>query len=157
MSVARLLPASKGENEMKRSLRVASVFTGAVACTTALAPMADAATVTPNTVTAGNCSPAEGPQVHLYYSAHANHSLAACLKGGPGYFGFGAGKKFAGICGGAWSGIFYYGVPGTAISGSAYFSQSYRPTYWKQTDIIYGVDIVGYHYIQGETSCPNHG
>jgi hypothetical protein len=157
MSVVRLPPASEGESAMKRSFRVATVFTGAVACATAVAPMADAATVTPNTVKAQNCAPNSGPNVHLYYSAKAKHSLAACLKGGPGYFSFPGGKKFAGICGGAWSGIFYYGVPNTSISGSAFFTPAYEPTYWKQTDIIYGVDIVGYHYFQGVTSCPNHG
>jgi hypothetical protein len=142
---------------MKRSFRVATVFTGAVAAATALAPMADAATVTPNALRAGNCSPnADGADVHLYYSKNAKHSLAACIFGGPGYFSFPGGKKFAGICGGAWSGIFYYGVPNTSISGSAYFTQGYLPVMWNQTDIIYGLDLVGYHYVQGETSCPGH-
>jgi hypothetical protein len=33
-----LLLASEGRNEMKRSFQVATIFTGAVACATALAP-----------------------------------------------------------------------------------------------------------------------
>jgi hypothetical protein len=97
-----------------------------------------------------------GAAVHLYYSANAHHSLAACVKGA-GYISFIGGKKFAGICGGAWSGSFYYGVPGTSISGTSYFSRSYLPVRWRQTDEIYGVRLNRYDYVQGETSCPNHG
>jgi hypothetical protein len=144
---------------MKKSFRVATVFTGAVACATALTPMAEAATatatVTPD-ATAGNCAANSGPAVHLYYPANANHSLAACVKGG-GYISFPGGKKFAGICGGEWWGSFYYGVPGTSISGVSYFSPGYLPIHWRQTDEIYGVRLNRYHYSQGETSCPNHG
>jgi hypothetical protein len=151
----RLLPVSEGENEMKRSLRVATVFTGAVAAAAAtLAPTAEAEAAVANTLTAGNCVVSSyGTNVHLYYSANAKHPRAACVKGGPGYFSFPGGKKFAGICGGAWSGIFYYGVPGTSISGSAFFTPGYQRHYWAQTDLIYGVSLVGYHYVQGETDC----
>jgi hypothetical protein len=149
----------KGDTEMKRSFQVATVFTGAVACTTALAPMAEAgtatATVVPDT-TARNCTTtlaSSWTAVHLYYSAKANHPIPGCIKGA-GYISFPGGKKFAGICGGAWSGIYYWGVPGTSLSGSSYFNPSYLETTWRQTDLIYGVDLVGWHYLQGETSCP---
>ncbi len=144
---------------MKRSFQVATVFAGAVACATTLAPTAEAATeaatVTPAT-TAGNCAANSGPAVHLYYPASAHHSLAACLKGA-GTYTFVGGKKFAGICGGAWSGTFAYGVPGTSISGTSYFSPGYLPVMWRQADVIYAVHLVGYHYVQSETSCANHG
>jgi hypothetical protein len=99
-----------------------------------------------------------GRAVHLYYSKKAHHSLAACINGGHSrYFSFIGGKKFAGICGGGWSGTFYYGVPGTSISGSANFSPGYLPSFWKQTDVIYGVRLDRYEYIQGFTSCPAYG
>jgi hypothetical protein len=142
---------------MKRSFRVATVFTGAVACATALAPTAEAATatVTPDT-TGGNCAANSGPAAHLYYSAKAHHSLAACFNGA-GYYSFIGGKKFAGVCGGAWSGSFYYGVPGTSISGVSNFSRGYLPVNWHQPDEIYWIHLVNYHYIQTFTSCANHG
>jgi hypothetical protein len=154
-----LIAANEGL-KMKRFVRVATVFTGSFACAAGAAPMAGAATaaVRPDTLTAGNCADNSGPAVHLYYSKKAHHSLAACIKGThSGYFSFPGGKKFAGICGGAWSGTFYYGVPGTSISGSANFSPGYLPSFWKQTDIIYGVRLDRYDYIQSFTSCPNHG
>lgn len=147
----------KGDTEMKRSLKVATVFTGAVACTTALAPMAEAgtATVTPDT-SARDCTRtafSDWTAVHLYYSARANHPVPGCIQG-IGYISFPGGKKFAGICGGAYSGVYYWGVPGTSLSGSSYFNPASRETTWHQTDLIYGVDLVGWHYLQGETSCP---
>jgi hypothetical protein len=146
----------KGENEMKRSFKVATVFTGAAACVTALAPMAEAATATvvPDT-TAGNCGVNSRAAVHLYYSAKANHPVPGCIKG-TGYISFIGGKKFAGICGGAYSGSFYYGVPGTSISGVSWFSRGHLPVMWRQTDIIYGVNLGQDIYSAGETSCsPN--
>src|ERR1700722_19310977 len=100
----------KGENEMKRSFKVATVFTGAVACATALAPTAEATTGTMNRITpdttAGNCAANSGPALHVYYSKKEKHSLAACVKG-DGFFAFGAGRKWSGICGGAYSGSFF--------------------------------------------------
>jgi hypothetical protein len=142
---------------MKRSFRVATVFTGAVATAAALAPAADAATVAPNTVTAGNCiSNQDGGWVHLYYSANAHHSVAACIRNGPGYFSFIGGKKFAGICGGHWSGSFWYGVPGKSISGVSNFAPGYEPVRWHQADEIYWVHLVRYFNI-AEDSCPRIG
>ena len=140
---------------MKRSFQVATVFTGAVACATTLAPTADATTVTPD-VTAGNCAVNSGPAAHLYYSANAKHPLAACLNGS-GYISFPGGKKFAGICGGEYSGVFYYGVPGTSISEASNFASGYWEVRWPQPDIIYGVRLVRRPYVQGFTSCGNYG
>jgi hypothetical protein len=136
---------------MKRSFQVATVFTGAVACATALAPTAEAATVTPDT-TAKNCTVGSVAAVHLYYPASANHPLPACVSGA-GYISWPGGKKFAGICGGAWSGSFVYENPKTGIYGSSYFSPGHYPVWWRQTDYVFGLHLVGYHYVQGETSC----
>lgn len=140
---------------MKRSFQVATVFTGAVACAAALAPTveAEAAAVTPAT-TAGNCTIASASAVHLYYPASAKHPTPACIKGA-GTYNFVGGKKFAGICGGAWSGTFAYGVPNTSRSGTSPFYPNYLESTWRQTDIVYAVHLAGYHYVQGETSCPN--
>ena len=142
----------KGESEMKRSFQVATLFTGAVACATVLAPMADAATttVTPDT-TAKNCA-VSNSSVHLIYSKKADHPVDACITGA-GYVSFTGGKKFAGICGGGWSGSFYYSVPGTKIAGTSVFNQGYLPVMWKQTDRIYYVHLINYDYGGGFQNC----
>lgn len=137
---------------MKRTFQVATVFTGAVACAATLAPTADAATVAPDT-TARNCTLGTLNAVHLYYSANAKHPVPACVSG-TGYISFPGGKRFAGICGGAWSGTFYYGVPGTSIAGSSYFVPGHYPVKWRQTDIIYGVDLV--RYVSPMMSCTSY-
>ena len=125
---------------MKRSFRMATVFTGAAACAVTLAPVAKAAPAKPD-ASAGNC-PAGigGQQVHLYYTAAEKHPRPACVSSF-GYIYIGAGKKFSYYCGGAWSGWFWmdgnvghftdggvyhhlYGVSVSAISLSKFNSRA---------------------------------
>jgi hypothetical protein len=144
---------------MKRSFRVATVFTGAVACTAALTPAAKAAPAA-EAITAQNCSPGLVDNVHLYYAANQDHPLAACVGGRHGSLGLirlGTGKQFSGMCGGAYSGSFAYHVPGTNISGTSSFAPGYQPIQFNQPDSIEWLSLHGYHRVQGETSCPDYG
>jgi hypothetical protein len=99
---------------MKRSFRVATVFTGATACAVALTPMAEAAPVaagatarmTPNAV-AGNC-PTNANSTNalvLYYTTSEHHTLPACILG-KGKVSFGK-KRFRAYCAGQYSGYFW--------------------------------------------------
>src|ERR1700722_8775602 len=142
----------KGENEMKRSFRVATVFTGAVACATALAPTVEAAPAAAADATAKNCAVNSGVAVHLHYAKSAKHTISACVNG-LGLFDFGTGKRFSGICGGAYSGSFEYHVPGTNIYGNSDFSRGYQSVRFRQPDSIYWVSLHTYQNIQGFTSC----
>jgi hypothetical protein len=98
---------------MKRSFRVATVFTGAAACAVALAPTAHAAPaapgatarITPDT-TARDCTKTFTSSVVLYYSTKQNHSVNACIAG-VGFVYLGQGKRFASYCAGAYSGFMY--------------------------------------------------
>jgi hypothetical protein len=110
---------------MKRSFRVATVFTGAAACAVALAPGAGAATaapgaaakVTPDT-TARDCDATFTSSVVLYYTAAENHSVDACIAG-TGFVDLGQGKRFTSYCAGAYSGFFYIdGVRRSFTEGS---------------------------------------
>jgi hypothetical protein len=104
---------------MKRSFRVATVFTGAAACA-ALAPAAHAASaapgatarITPDT-TAHDCSKGSTTiysrtnEVHLYYSSKEHHTYPACIFGSGSPIIWGRGKRFGSYCAGAWSGYLY--------------------------------------------------
>lgn len=96
---------------MKRSFRVATVFTGAAALATGLAPMAQAGTVAPGVTAAtigGDCNTAFAAtaSLHLYYTSSENHSLAACFTGF-GTYTIGKGKRFAYYCAGEYKGHLY--------------------------------------------------
>jgi hypothetical protein len=101
---------------MKRSFRVATVFTGAAAATVAgFAPAAGAATVAPGAatritpdITGGNCSSNANSSVHLYYEASQNHARPACFNG-DGTWPIGKGKRFVSYCAGGFSGYLYIG------------------------------------------------
>ncbi len=107
---------------MKRSFRVATVFTGAAACAVALAPVAEAAPTAPAapgttarvapdaSITAGNCPKnASTTALHLYYPASAKHSLPACITGiVQASIPFHPAKKFQSYCGGVYSGYFFF-------------------------------------------------
>jgi hypothetical protein len=92
---------------MKRTFRVATVFTGAAACAVALAPTAEAApaapgattTITPETITANNCTAGEWNWLHLYYTAAEHHATPACF-GGTGVFNIPGNKRFTRFCAG---------------------------------------------------------
>jgi hypothetical protein len=114
---------------MKRSFRVATVFTGAAACAVALAPAAEAVPVAPGTTsritpdtTARDCTKTFTSSVVLYYSSKQNHSVNACIAG-IGFVYFGQGKRFASYCAGAYSGFMY--VNGTRRP----FTEGSHPTY----------------------------
>lgn len=90
---------------MKRSLRVSTVFTGAVACAAALTPTAQAAAVAPGTT--GRVTPDIGAQpcpttglvgnvLVLHYTPSEHHG-PECF-GGSGHWYVGAGVKFASYC-----------------------------------------------------------
>ena len=95
---------------MKRSFRVASVFTGAAAATAAFAPAAMAApttteapttttAVTPQTVpTVKNCVASTENWVHLYYTPTEKHG-PACF-GGYGTYAIKSGRYFQSVCAG---------------------------------------------------------
>ena len=98
---------------MKRSFRVATVFTGA-ACATALVPTAVAAAapvapapmarITPDIITIRNCPSVPTNALHLYYTSSEYHYRGACVTGAVGSFiGF-SGKKFSEYCAGEYSG-----------------------------------------------------
>jgi hypothetical protein len=94
---------------MKRSFKVATIFTGAAACAVALAPMAEAAPLAPGTANTtdaihGDCNPntTHPLSFHLYYTQSEKHSLAACFSG-VGKYPI-AKEKFAYYCAGEWSG-----------------------------------------------------
>lgn len=97
---------------MRRSMRVATIFTGAAACAVTLVPAAHAAPAgpratiraTPDAV-AGNCNENAGAvsSVVLYYATSQRHPDPACI-GGEGWVYFGTGKRFKSYCAGAYSG-----------------------------------------------------
>lgn len=69
---------------MKRSFKVAAVFTGATACAVALAPAAGAATTTPTVrpdIHGGNCTINPTRSMVMAYSANQRHSIPACFAG----------------------------------------------------------------------------
>ena len=102
---------------MKRSFRVATVFTGAAACAAAFAPTANAAQVAPDGTTriapdaiAANCEPGmiDASSLHLYYSPKQNHPKPACVFLSDGYVPIGNGTaKFSSYCAGGYSGYLY--------------------------------------------------
>jgi hypothetical protein len=113
---------------MRKSVRVATVFTGAAACTAALAPTAQAAVVTPGArattipdITGGNChGSSNSVRVQLVYSANQHHSTNACFSG-TGYYIIGGAKRFAYYYGGDWSGILWIdGSPRRFTHGHVY-------------------------------------
>jgi hypothetical protein len=129
---------------MKRSFRVATVFTGAAACAAAFAPTANAAQVGPNGTTritpdakAGTCEPGliGASSLHLYYSPKQDHPDPACVYLSDGYVAIGNGKaKFSSYCGGGYSGYLY-------IDGSPH-------RFTKGDHHLYGQDVSGV-YIDG--------
>ena len=99
---------------MKRSFKVATVFTGAAACAVALTPAAEAAPVAPGATArpdtiGGNCNPSLAQvALHLYYTPSESHYLAACFSG-EGTYWLGHGKRFAYYCAAQSSGYLYIG------------------------------------------------
>jgi hypothetical protein len=99
---------------MKRSFRVATVFTGAAACAVGLAPAAHAAPangatakITPRGITANDCTAGERDWAHMYYTAAENHRTPACFAG-TGVFTIPGNKRFTYFCPGNNSGYIYF-------------------------------------------------
>lgn len=94
---------------MRRSFRVATVFTGAAAAVTAFAPAAEAATgalAAPAGAGAGNCTTANTQDLVLYYTASEHHPTPVCVSGF-GYVPIGnRHTRFKSYCGGRYSGYF---------------------------------------------------
>lgn len=96
---------------MRKSFRVATVFTGAAACAAVFAPAAGAAPVapgatgeiTPKAVTGNNCTAGEWNWTHMWYTTSEKHSIAACFAG-TGTYPIPGNKKFSYFCAGNNSG-----------------------------------------------------
>ena len=135
---------------MKRTFRVATVFTGAAACAVGLAPpAAEAAPVAPGAtaritpdITVRDCTgPNNTSSVHLYYRASENHVPAACFRSSGSYF-WGTGKKFASYCGGAFSGYLFIDGEGRHFTaGSSYH-------------YLYGASVSGIRITRHTSSAP---
>ena len=92
---------------MKKSFRVAAVFTGAAAAIAGFAPAAGAATAAPDAAGAGNCTAAKTQDLVLYYTASEKHPTPACVSGF-GYTPIGnRNLHFQSYCGGRYSGYFW--------------------------------------------------
>jgi hypothetical protein len=133
--------AVKGRNAMKRSFRVATVFTGAAAFAVTLAPTAEAAPVapgalagiTPDATTAYNCTSSELTSgVMLKYTAAEKHKTDACATGiaGDQPANLGTGKRFSEYCAARSSGNFL--IAGT-IAG---FTPGYHPLYGQEVSVV---------------------
>ena len=98
---------------MKKSFRVATIFTGVAGCAAALAPTAQAtpmapgatARVTPDII-AHNCPTSPTNSTVLFYTQAEHHSVPACFASFGSYY-LGTGKRFASYCGGAGSGYMW--------------------------------------------------
>jgi hypothetical protein len=148
---------------MKRSFKVATVFTGA-ACTAVLAPAAHAAPlapgatakITPADTTANNCTAAEAKWVHLYYTAAEHHSTPACF-GGDGSYYLGNNRRFTELCAGNNSGRVYFHSISPATGEPNYYSAPFGEkvnSYWLSlfSDIVSAVSITG-QYHNGNSTC----
>jgi hypothetical protein len=95
---------------MRKSFRVATVFTGAAACAAAFAPAAGAAPVAagiiPKPITANDCTAGELDWAHMYYTAAENHTIPACFAGIGTYWIAGS-KRFTYFCPGNNSGYLW--------------------------------------------------
>jgi hypothetical protein len=119
---------------MKRSFKVATVFTGAAACAAAFAPTALAAPAAPGAtakvtpdIVGGDCPTnpfSSNNLLHLYYTPSEQHSLAACF-GGKGIYTIGKGKYFSYYCAGQYSGhLWVNGVKKVFTAGTHHFTGS---------------------------------
>jgi hypothetical protein len=134
---------------MKRSFRVATVFTGAAACAVALAPTAHAAPAVPrataNGIIANDCTNGEWNWLHMYYTAAERHSVPACF-GGTGVFKIPGNKRFTGFCPGNNSGYIQPKSHGrVSFVGGGYSIHLF-------SEIISKVSIVQ-HFAGGSSSC----
>lgn len=96
---------------MKRSFKVATVFTGAVACAVALAPAAGAATTTPKItpyIEGGTCTANPTHSLVLAYSPKENHPTPACFAG-KGIWHLPNKPRFASYCTVNYSGYLWIG------------------------------------------------
>jgi len=99
---------------MRKSFRVATVFTGAAACAAAFAPAAGAATpapgtttrITPTGITPNDCTPGEWNWLHMYYTTAEKHPTPACY-GGTGVYPIPGNKRFTKFCPGDNSGALF--------------------------------------------------
>ncbi len=87
---------------MKKSFRVATMFTG-IAAASALTPTATAMAATPGTtdqatpkISVEHCNSSNRPWVHLYYTAAENHG-PACF-GNNGTYNITSGTRFVEAC-----------------------------------------------------------
>jgi hypothetical protein len=105
----------KGRIVVRRSFRVATVFTGAAAALTGFAPVAGAATVTagatgavtPDT-TVGNCIGTGTQDLVLFYTAAESHKTPACIASKGGKTKIGTGRlRFSQYCAGEYSGYLW--------------------------------------------------
>jgi hypothetical protein len=85
----------EGQYPMKRTFRVATVFTG-VAAATAIAPTATAMAAVKPAITHETCNSSTKPWVHLYYTAAENHA-PVCF-GNNGFYSIKSGTRFLGVC-----------------------------------------------------------
>jgi hypothetical protein len=129
---------------MKRSFKVATVFTGAAACAAAFAPTAGAATVapgatariTPEAITANDCTAGEWDWAHMEYTAAERHPTDACY-GGSGIFDIAGNKRFTEFCPGG-----NFGWLVTSFGSFSYSAGAYTiPLY---SAIVYAVGISGH-------------
>jgi hypothetical protein len=96
---------------MRRSFRVATVFTGMAATAAAFTPAAGAATAAPGFVPrsgagrAANCTARNTNDLVLYYTKAERHSVPACVSGS-GYVPI-APTKFSSYCGGSYYGYLW--------------------------------------------------
>lgn len=97
---------------MKRSFKAVTVFAGAAALATGLAPAAHAG-VTPG----GPCATGEKQATRLVYSTNESHSADACYSGVGTANPLKDDPRFKSYCGGLWSGYFWIrNANGTATS-----------------------------------------
>lgn len=111
---------------MRKSFRVATVFTGAAACAAVFTPAAHAAPaapgatagITPKALTHNNCTAGELDWFHLYYTAAENHPTPACFAG-TGTYVISSNKRFAFFCAGNNSGYLGTDIGRIPFSGGS--------------------------------------
>jgi hypothetical protein len=138
---------------MKRSFRVATVFTGAAACAVARVPAAQAAPaagatakITPQGITANDCTAGEWNWAHMTYTAAERHPVSACF-GGTGVFKIPGNKRFTYFCPGDNSG---YIQPKSHGRVSFVASENQIPLF---SEIISTVSIIQHFGGHGSSRC----
>ena len=111
---------------MKRSFRVATVFAGAAALGTALAPAAHASGSARALTCGANTVSGSGQFLHLYYKVKS-HNTAACVEAyGVGEYATLAPTRFQYYCGGAYSGDLYISHVGRHFTAGGSYHKLYN-------------------------------